>query len=521
METQLEWPTINATSTILEAELEKMGYVLEHQGRSGFARRNYFEVKTQDGVLSPETVAKIEKDLEQAKRTVRSIKQRNFDEYFDSQSTDGAKTFALVETGYDYDLTRIIDDEKYERVAQIRIACTSDHRQGIDHTYLELLIHKDRMQKDKRGKPIVFEVPQKMIGLIIGSGGSKIKALQQKYAKRFVVVRDPKEIAEEKRRQEEARIREHEYALSSLRNKIMYSMGDDFISADDEKIATSMVEYIINNKDQLTVQPTPDEMQQMKEKLIAERDDRIARENQRKAEEIAYQKRLEAERLAEQKRQEEEKVKQLTQTLKDHVQNWADEHNGAVISNVEFMKFVQENFAEDTMAQKFLGSLQKEFLLKLEEERAVYLRAQEADRNFESVAKKEFAAFFADDVATGGHGESFFNVVGRARRNSAYFGISERIERRLHIYDDLRRPLEDRLIDPRPKEERWGSYLDERSKFYDRVVAYQENSSYEENFEDYAQKQREEREAKPAPEVEPTLENLAAIWGAKLKNDGK
>ena len=515
METELIWPTINATSTILKEELEKMGYVLEHQGRSGFARRNYFEIKTKDGVLSPETVAKIKQDLEQAKGTVRLIKQRNFDQYFDSQSTDSAKTFALVETGYNYDLTRIIDDEKYESVAQLRIACTSDYRQGLEHTYLELLIHKDRMGKDRRGKPIVFAVPQKMMGLVIGSGGDKIKALQKKYNKRFVVVRDPKEIAEEKRRQEEERIREHEYALSSLQNKIMYSMGDNFISADDETIATSIVEYIINNKNQLEVQPTTDELQQIKENLIVERDDRIARENRRKAEEIEYQKRLEAERLAEQKRMEEEKLQEMRQTAKAYIQDWADEHNGTVISNTEFVKFIQEKYAEDEMAQKFKGALQKDFLIKLEEERAAQIRAKEAEKNFEKVAEREFSAFFADDVATGGHGDDFFKAVGRARREGAYGYIAERIERKLNIYEDLRRPLEDRLIDPRPKGERWSSYFYEYDKFYDRVVAYQENRNYEENFDVYSKKQQEQKETTPSPEIEPTVENLAELWCAK------
>ena len=388
--TQLEWPRINATSTILKQELEKMGYILEHIGRSGFARRNSYEIQTKDGNITPEAVAKIEQDLEKAKLAVKKIKLATFDKYFDEQSTDEAKTYALVETGYDYDLTRLIDSDKYESVAQICIACTADHRQGYEHTYLELLINKERMKEDER-KSITFEVPKDMIGMIIGRGGSNIKTLQQKYGnkhgnKHFKVVQDPKEIEAEQKRLEEERIRNHQYELRSLQRDIQTFMGENFISADEESISVSMVEYIINNKDKLSVQPTQDEMIEMKQKLLAERDDLIVRENQRKAEEIAYQKRLEEERAAEQKRLENEKITEMKQTIKSHIQQWADEHNGAVISNEDFAKFMTETFKEDELAQKFTGSLQKDFLLKMEEERAMQKRFAEADKRFDKVA---------------------------------------------------------------------------------------------------------------------------------------
>lgn len=501
----LSWPSINATNTILKEELEQLGYVLEHQGRSGFASRNSYEIRTKDGIITPETVAQIKNDLEQAKLAIRKKKLAAFDAYFDEQSTDKAKVYSLVETGYDYDLTRIIDEDKYERIAQIRVSCTADHRRNYDHTYLELLIHKERIKEDKR-KFIVLEVPKEMIGKIIGKGGSNIKALQQKFGKRFNVVQDPKEIEAEKKRAAEERARKHAYELSSLQKSIMGFMGDNFILADDESIAISMVEYILNNKDKLSVQPTQEEMQEMKQKLIAERDDKIARENQRKAEEIAYQKYLEEQKLAEQKRQEAEKKAEMEQAAKAYIQKYADEHNGAVIANEDFAKFMTETYKEDELAQKFTGTLQKEFLLKMEEERAMQQRFAKAEKNFDKVAAEEFKKFFESDFETDGHGYDYFNIVGKARRKSAYSMIAQKVSRRLGIEADLHKTLEERLLDPRLPDNRIGSWLYEEDKFCDRIVEFNESEPTEPAPEPIVAQE---------PTPEPTIENLAALWGAK------
>lgn len=518
---KLEWPRINATSTILKEKLENMGYVLEHQGQSGISRRNSYEIRTQDGIISPEAVAQINQDLEQAKNSAKEEKKQAFDQYFDEQSTDKAKVYAVVETGYNYDLTRTIDNEKYISIAKIRTSCTADSRYGYDHIYQELIINKERIKEDKRGF-IVLEVPKDMIGLVIGKGGCNIKALQQKFGKNFKVVQDPREIEAEKKQAEEERLRQRKNDLNSLQRNIKDFIGNNLTSADDESIATSMAEYITNNQDSLSVHPTQEEMMQIKENLVIERDEQIAEENRRKAEEIAYQKRLKEEQLAEQKRLEEEKSAVIFAELKAHIQDWADTNNGNVISNTEFMKFVQEKYKEDELAQRLLGNLQRELLLKLEEERAVRARAIQAEKDFDKVAQTEFEKFFKDDAATGGHGDAYFYTVGKARRNSAYNLIAEKIERKLGIYDDLRRPLEERLIDTRPKEDRWSSYLDEDQKFYDRIVEFQENLNSEGDIEEYNEKQQQKQKEKAqSQQAEPTLENLAMLWGVSLKKGNR
>ena len=510
---KLSWPTIKATSTILKEEMEKKGYVLEHQGRSGISQRNSYEIKTKDGIITPEAVEQITKDLEQAKNFVKETKNKAFDQYFDEQSTDKSKVYAVVETGYNYDLTRTINNEKYERIAQIRIACTQDLRYGYEHTYQELLINKERMKADKRGF-IKLEVPKDMIGIIIGKGGSNIKALQQKFGKQFKIVQDPREIEAEKKREQEEIKRKRQADLNYLQRDIKHFMGENFISADDEGIAISMVEYITNNQPKLSLVPTQEELQEMKKNLISERDEQIAEENRRKAEEIARQKRLEEERLAEQRRLEQEKVSEMKRAIKAHIQQWADEHNGKVMPNEEFANFIRETYQEDELAQKFVGSLQKDFLLKMEEERAMQQRLKEADKRFDKVADEEFTKFFEDDFETGGHGYDYFNIVGKTRRASAYDMIAEKIERRLGIHNDLRKPLEERLLDPRSADDRISSYLYEEQKFRDRVVDFNENSVYEE-----VEEKEETKTPEPAPEA--TVENLALLWGATLKGNGR
>lgn len=506
---EIGWCVINATSKQLAAKMEARGYVLEYSGNSGFESRNRYIIKTQDDILTPEIYQKMEEDLAACKIERKQEKLQAFDEYFDEQSTDKAKVYAIVETGYDYNLTRIIDEEKYERIAKVCIAYTSDHRQGYDHTYAELLIHKDRIKQDKR-KFITIEVPKSMIGLIIGKKGSNIKALQQKFGKNFNIVQDPKEIAAEKQRQQEEAARKHQYDLQSLQSNIKEFMGENFMASDDDSIAVSMVEYITNNKDKLAVHPTQEELQQMKENLIIERDDEIKRENDRKAREIAEQKRLEQERIAEQKRLEQEKMAEITQAVKTHVQTWADEHNGTVLPNEELVKFIKETYQEDTLAQKFTAAIQKDFLLKMEAERAMQQRAADAEKRFTKVVSEEFQKFFENDYDSQGHGYNYFNIVGKARRADGYDIIATRVERRLGIYDDLRKPLEERLLDHRPQEDRWSSYLDEDIKFRDRIVDFNENVG---NFEEYMEQQQQK--AAPKPDIEPTIENLTMLWGAK------
>ena len=131
-------------------------------------------------------------------------------------------------------------------------------------------------------------------------------------------------------------------------------------------------------------------------------------------------------------------------------------------------------------------------------------------KTIKNLLDKQGVAYFESDYDSDGHGYNYFYVVGKARRATGYNIIAERVEHRLGIYDDLRKPLEERLLDPRPQEDRWGSYLHEETKFYDRIVEFNENIG---DFEEYLQQQEENNE--PEPTFEPTIENLTKLWGAK------
>lgn len=181
----LYWPTINATKSILAAKLREMGYITTHYGRSCFEARNCYEISIKDGELNVENIEKIKKDIIEAEKQTEIDKKHNFDEYFDNESDDVNKVYAFVMTGYNYHQTRIADD-KYYTAACMRTACTADHRNSEDHTYLSFVINEERIKNDKRAV-IVLYVPKDMMGLVIGKGGSNIKALSEKYGKRFII----------------------------------------------------------------------------------------------------------------------------------------------------------------------------------------------------------------------------------------------------------------------------------------------------------------------------------------------
>jgi len=89
--------------------------------------------------------------------------------------------------------------------------------------------------------------------------------------------------------------------------------------------------------------------------------------------------------------------------------------------------------------------------------------------------------------------------------------IAEKVSRRLGIYNDLRKTMEERLLDPRSPDQRFGNYLYEEDRFYYRIVDFNENIP---TYDDTKQKEPEN----PEPAPEPTIENLAMLWGAKKGN---
>lgn len=504
------WCRINATSEILAEKMKSRGYVLEYSGRSGFKLRNSYIIKTKDGILTPEISEKMQQDLEECKSEVREDKLKAFDEYFDKQSTDRNKVYAVVETGYNYDLTRIKNDDKYEMVAQERIACTHDIRQGYDHTYQELLIHRERIKNDKRNF-IIMEVPQDMIGMVVGKGGKNIKELEKKFGKKFKVVQSgnidymdvnrqslsfapnadklksiydklcmekESKIAEQKRL-EEKRAAQHQKALAELQNDIKDSLGEEIVSFSDADVVQKMVDYMKENKEKLPLQPNMQELEIIQRNLLNERNKQICeQERQSKlAMEVIFK---EADRL---------------------IRNFGWENNYEIPSDekiktgiADFLEYRSDNQSYVRVADK----AEKEIVLLLQKER---LKEQMADKKFDETTSKVLEKFFNSDES-GGHGEYFFSSVGKARRSSAYDYITDQVMRKLGVSDSENYPL------PTIQEFR-------RSRYREKVIDFEKSYSGNDGYGEY---NLQETKTEQSPEdKEPTLDNLAAHWGANLK----
>lgn len=190
----LDWPRISADNTELANELSKRGYHLEHHGRSGFAARNRYEIIDPEG-MSPEALQKIEQTINEIKAAKQLERYAAIDTYFDENSPDANKVYAIVDTDGEYAQQREVDPQKYEDAFYSELR-SADHRRNLTHQRTRLLINKERMQQDTR-RFITFYVPKDMIGKVIGRGGSNIKALSRKYHKQFKIEQDPRELQQE------------------------------------------------------------------------------------------------------------------------------------------------------------------------------------------------------------------------------------------------------------------------------------------------------------------------------------
>lgn len=70
-ENSLNWPNINADSSNLAKELRKMGYTLNHRGRSGFESRNIYDITLDDKTPTAEIIEKINQDIETAQQNIK------------------------------------------------------------------------------------------------------------------------------------------------------------------------------------------------------------------------------------------------------------------------------------------------------------------------------------------------------------------------------------------------------------------------------------------------------------------
>mgnify|MGYP004631007677 CR=1 FL=1 len=541
---EIYWCSINATNKILADKMEARGYQLKHVGNSCFESRNIYVIKTEDEILTPEVFEKMQQDLEECKLEATEDKLKAFDQYFDEQSVDKNKVYSLVKTGYNYDQTRIQNSDKYETVAEDIIAYTGDGRTGYRHTYQSLVFHVDRIINDKRNF-ITIEVPQNMIGMLVGKGGRNIKKLEERFGKRFRVVQSAKEKEEQKIQKhkedlqqlrsdvidtvgdfvltaneqdlqkavvdymevnkhslpfipsveelkgiyerlcevKELRVAEEaerrQMALESLQIDIEYSFGKDIVSFSDADVAQKTIDYLNENKDKLPVKPNMEELKIMQQNLLTERDERIVEQKQRK-------------------KSAKEKMYRAADKI---IHNFVYENDRAMPSD-EVLKagiadFLEHN-SDDSDLAKVADNTEKEIILLLQKERH---KEQVAEKNFNDTATKVLEKFFHGNESRG-HGKKFFSIMGENKQAAAYDQLANRMMEKLGLSAEEDYPL------PTIKSIQYDKCrigIEDFEKRYSGTWSYDEYSL------------PETKKEQPAEAKEPTLANLAALWGAKLK----
>ncbi len=455
----LSWPTIKATETQKANALASLGYDVEHVGRSGFESRNIYKIMTKDRILTQDVLQKMNKDIAKANEMVFREKNLEFDRCFDEASKDEGKCYAVLETGGSYYRERT-PTSKYKEIASTRIANTKDHRRGIDHTYITLYFDEEKLKNDKR-KFIKLYVPKDMIGLVIGSRGANIKELQQKYNKKFVVEQDPIELKQEKisvikekfltllnekgamgvlenmdlslenekelqdvekedlrkffierldiyeKEQEQKKIRERKNNLKNLQKDIRESFNDELIDLSDEDIKEKTSLYLKENSDELLVVPNEEEFALM------------VSDFQSSSKYLREERTLKYNTL----------VKKYTEGLTEYIREYEKE-NSKELSFNELGEYAKTNFEDEKARLDAYEGVVK----TISKEREDKKRLEKADKQFDKVVDVEIDKFLNSDFVEP-HGVSYFDNVGKARRNWGYEIITENIFSRLGIED--------------------------------------------------------------------------------------
>ena len=455
----LTWPSIKGSETELAAQLEQMGYITEKVGRSGFAYRNSILIKTKENVLDDEAIEIVKQAISKAKAEKTKQEEGSFVHQFLENSPDPNKTYAIVYNGGEGNNIQIPDG--YSAIAEVRVAATQDNRQGYTHKYATLFIHDEAMKNDKR-RQLTFVVPKEMIGQIIGKNGSRIKDLGKQYNKFFKVEQSSGEKRQEQyaelkskiynivrshenidtmakinelisqsswlsseeresilasaakdfeaykevRKEQEAKNRER--SLNSLYYQIQGSFGEKLLTTNDEQIKLGIASYLQQNKEDLPVVPTVEELKQMMEKIRSFRN-----------EQIKYQ---------EQKQQDE--IKSMKENILRSMEQAA--RGGTSFSQKEAGEYIKQTFAESPYLQMLLEVGQKE-VQKYEEKQHII---NENSKNIDKVVGEEIDKFLNDPQKTGSHGTDFFFAVGKSRRNEAYNSIAYATGKRLNLFQD-------------------------------------------------------------------------------------
>ena len=454
----LHWPYIGGEQFKAAEMLKKMGYNVVRVGNSGFSNRNIYSIRTDDGIITEEVCSKINDDVEKVYMIIREEKHKAFEECFCNTSSDNNGCYAVIETGGDSWEERI-PSKKYIEIVRIKTGNTKDYRRNRDHTYLTLFFDEEKMKADKR-KFVILYVPKDMIGKVIGPKGVLIKELQQKYGKFFKVEQDPREIKAERiafiknkfsdllrekgamgvlegmdlslqdevgfsdldkealqdyfrkaldvyeKEQEEKRIRQRKEDLTKLKNNILESFGDEFISMKDEEIVQASNLYLRENADKITVVPNEEEFGLMVGNMQEIKEARISVHKQ--------------------------VVKSYVQSMISYVRE-QEEKNKTEISFEDLEAYVrsEEGNYNDEKARTDAYDEVVEVLTK---KRTDKKRLELADERFDDVAYEVMSDFFSSDFVEP-HGCNYFSCVGKNRRNIGYEIITKNVFEALGILD--------------------------------------------------------------------------------------
>ncbi len=220
----ISFPQDTYAAERIVSKLEEAGYRVEPVGRSGFKSRNKFvvdipkreinvhkiEYKNEVGegvyrhvdiigralykgitaarIADPSEIEKIEDIIEEAKNEEKRIERKEFIRDFKS-SGDGI--VAVMKIGGREKYKRIPDPERFESIASTISAYTRDHRQNMDHTYSEVIIDKEAIErlKEKGRKVITLHIPDELKGIVIGKKGRNIKRITDKFGLDFIRIK--------------------------------------------------------------------------------------------------------------------------------------------------------------------------------------------------------------------------------------------------------------------------------------------------------------------------------------------
>lgn len=206
LEDALTFPQFSADQGELIAELKKREDIeLTETGNSGFASRRVITVRTkeksgdydlkmlkvysggdftryvidnnvQDMYYSMEDVELAQTAVEEAKAAIRNKRIERFVNMFNESSIDGV--FGVVSEG-GHNEKVIIPKEKYVELCRVKTLNTQDHRQNLTHTEDVAYIDVDKVAERLVNGKLHINVPEDMMGRIIGHKGSNIDKVTQ------------------------------------------------------------------------------------------------------------------------------------------------------------------------------------------------------------------------------------------------------------------------------------------------------------------------------------------------------